>query len=75
MQITEAMLQAALQKTIDAGLISRRSSPDDDVINREILTAILQAALEAAPSRPEEMNFVVRQDTGPALESRSRQVR
>ena len=51
MQVTEAMLQAALQKAVEAGLISRRSIQADAMINREIMQAILQAALAAAHSK------------------------
>lgn len=54
-KITESMLQAALEKATEAGLISRRSRQSDAVTNREIMQAILAAALAAAPFEVDDM--------------------
>lgn len=52
MQITDAMLEAALGKAVEAGLLSRRSVQVDALSNREVIRTILQAALAAASSDP-----------------------
>lgn len=54
MEITEAMIQAAIRKATEAGLFPRHSTPFDTAINREIMLSILQAVAEAAAAEAAE---------------------
>ena len=51
MEVTESMVVPATQKSVDSGLISRRSIEADATMNRDIMHAILQAAFAAAYSK------------------------
>jgi hypothetical protein len=48
MAVTDAMVDAAMRKAIEAGLFPWRGSPEDMAIGREIMRSILQAASEVA---------------------------
>lgn len=47
-RISEAVLDAAIQKAVEAGVFPRRCSEFDAAINREVMNAILDAAFHAA---------------------------
>lgn len=53
MEITESMLQAAVRKATEAGLLSRRCTADEAERNRAVMRAILKAALELAEAEAE----------------------
>ncbi|TFW05798.1 hypothetical protein E4K72_10915 [Oxalobacteraceae bacterium OM1] len=48
MKITPAMLEAALLKAVEAGLIPRRSTAQEQLQNRQVIRSILEAAVAAA---------------------------
>ena len=48
MRITEAMVDAAMRKAIEAGLLTRRGTPEEMAIGREVMHSILRAAFEVA---------------------------
>jgi hypothetical protein len=50
MEITEEMLNAAMKKAIEAGLVPRRSTTGDMATYRDVLYRIVQAALAATQS-------------------------
>lgn len=58
MQITPAMLEAAIRKATEAGLFPRRSSASELAANREIMYSILQAVLDAAHNETMDAPFV-----------------
>lgn len=47
MELTDAMLQAAIDKAIEAGLLPKYVRKDASAVDREVLRLVLQAALEA----------------------------
>lgn len=47
MQATEQMIQAAVQKAKELGVLPRKISPEDIATNNEIMAEILQAAFNA----------------------------
>lgn len=49
MEITQEMLDAAVKKAIEAGILPRRSRPEDIETNAEIMLQVLQAAFEHLP--------------------------
>ena len=49
MDITEDMLQAAVRKAIEAGLLPRNACRDDASGSKELMRLIVQAALSAGP--------------------------
>lgn len=49
MEITQEMLEAAVKKAIEAGILPRRSCPEDIETNVEIMLQILEAAFEHLP--------------------------
>lgn len=49
MEITQEMLDAAVKKAIEAGILPRRSCPEDIETNAEIMLQILEAAFEHLP--------------------------
>lgn len=50
MNVTEEMLQAAIKKAIEAGLLPRRACHEDAQINKELMRLVVQAALNAQPA-------------------------
>jgi hypothetical protein len=46
MKITNEMLQSAIAKAIELGVLPRRSHPEDIATNAEIMHEVLLAALE-----------------------------
>lgn len=50
MQVTEEMLLAAMRKSIEHGIFSRRQSEDTYLQNLSALKEILEAAMKAQPS-------------------------
>lgn len=50
MNLTEEMLDAAIKKAIEAGLLPRHAYRQDMAMNRELIQTILQAALDARGS-------------------------
>lgn len=50
MEVTIEMLQAAMRKATEAGLLPRNSSAADRANSMEIMRTILQAALDALPA-------------------------
>lgn len=46
-RISEAALDAAIHKAVEAGIFPRRGNEFDAVINREVMRAILEAAFAA----------------------------
>lgn len=49
MEITQEMVDAAVRKAIEAGILPRRSCPEDIETNVEIMLQILEAAFEHLP--------------------------
>ncbi|MGE5648980.1 hypothetical protein [Noviherbaspirillum sp. UKPF54] len=49
MNITDEMLQAAVGKAIEAGLLPRNACRDNAVESKELMRLIVQAALSAEP--------------------------
>jgi hypothetical protein len=47
MNVTDEMLQAAMRKAIEAGLLPRRACPQELEINQQLLLLVVQAALNA----------------------------
>jgi hypothetical protein len=47
MQVSDQMIQAAVSKAMELGVLPRKSLPDDIATNSEIMAAILQAAVDA----------------------------
>ncbi|KRB84660.1 hypothetical protein ASE07_04515 [Noviherbaspirillum sp. Root189] len=43
------MIDAAMKKATEAGLLPRHASQEDVLINQELIRIVLQSALEAAP--------------------------
>jgi hypothetical protein len=65
MKITNEMLEAAMKKAVEAGLLPRHSRREDISINQELIRIVLQAALDAsaAPATaPVRQLQVVRQE-------------
>lgn len=50
MEINNEMLQAAIRKAVEAGLLPRHASPEEMRINRDLMRVVLQAAMDQAPS-------------------------
>jgi hypothetical protein len=51
MDVTYEMLQAAMRKAAEAGLLPRHARSEDARINQELVRAVVQAALDASPGR------------------------
>lgn len=51
MNITNEMLQAAMKKAVEAGLLPRNAYRENMSANQEVIRFILKAALEAAPAK------------------------
>jgi len=49
MKVTAQMIDAAMKKATEAGLLPRHAPQEDMLINQELIRAVLQSALEAAP--------------------------
>lgn len=49
MELTDAMLQAAIDKAIEAGLLPKYIRKEESSIDREVMRLVLQAALNASP--------------------------
>ncbi|RJF98986.1 hypothetical protein [Noviherbaspirillum saxi] len=49
MNITMQMIDAAVKKATEAGLLPRHARQEDLHINQELMRIVLQSALEAAP--------------------------
>jgi hypothetical protein len=49
MEITDEMLQAAVRKAVEAGLLPRNACRDDVIASKEIMRPIVQAILAANP--------------------------
>lgn len=50
MDITDAMLLAAVRKAVEAGLLPRRACRENAQENRELMRLVVQAALNALPA-------------------------
>lgn len=50
MELTEAMLQAAIDKAVEAGLLPKYVRKDESAVDREIMKLVLRAALDAGKS-------------------------
>jgi hypothetical protein len=51
-EITNEMLEAALKKAVEAGLLSRRQSAVEIIQNKQVIREILNAVLQAPKSAP-----------------------
>lgn len=49
MEISQEMVDAAVKKAIEAGILPRRSCPEDIETNVEIMLQVLEAAFEHLP--------------------------
>ena len=49
-RVTEEMLDAAVKKAVEAGLLPRHACREDSSGYQELIRYVLQAALEAAPT-------------------------
>ena len=47
MELTNAMLQAAIDKAVEAGLLPKYVRKDESAVDREVMRLVLQAALQA----------------------------
>jgi hypothetical protein len=59
MKVTTQMIDAAMKKATEAGLLPRHARHEDMLINQELIRVVLQSALEAAP-----VNALVVSQTG-----------
>lgn len=50
MHITNEMLQVAMKKAMEAGLLPRNACDENLYVNRELIRLILKAALYVAPA-------------------------
>lgn len=50
MELTNAMLQAAIDKAVEAGLLPKYVRKDESAFDREVMRLVLQAALQAEAS-------------------------
>ena len=50
MKVTPQMIDAAMKKATEAGLLPRHACGEDMLINQELIRIVLQSALEAAPA-------------------------
>ena len=49
MKVTNQMIDAAMRKAVEAGLLPRNACQEDMLIHQELIRIVLQSALEAAP--------------------------
>lgn len=49
MKVTNQMIDAAMKKATEAGLLPRHARHEEVLINQELIRVVLQSALEAAP--------------------------
>ncbi len=54
MNVTDDMLQAAIRKAIEAGLLPRRSCREEADVNRELIRLVVMAALRPLSPASEE---------------------
>lgn len=54
MKLTNAMLQAAIDKAIEAGLLPKYARKDESAVDREVMRLVLQAALNASPNNSQQ---------------------
>ncbi|HJV87571.1 MAG TPA: hypothetical protein VJ698_19030 [Noviherbaspirillum sp.] len=54
MNVTDEMLQAAIKKAIEAGLLPRRPCREEAEVNRELIRLVVMAALRPSPPALEE---------------------
>lgn len=54
MNVTNEMLQAAVKKAVEAGLLPRSACREKQAAHGELMRGILEAALELAPGRTTE---------------------
>lgn len=52
MLITDEMLQAAVTKAVELGILPRKAIPEDIATNKELMLEILQTAFNAAEQLP-----------------------
>jgi len=57
-RVSEAVLDAAIHKAVEAGVFTRRRAAFEMTTNREIMRAILHAAFSAASEEEAENNSV-----------------
>jgi hypothetical protein len=57
MQITDQMIQQAVKRATELGILPRKDVADDIATNNEIMEEILQAAINAEP--PDEAGSLV----------------
>lgn len=59
--VTDEMVEAAVKKAVEAGLLPRHACRDDTQGYQQLIRFVLQAAVEAAPTanrmRPELVRF------------------
>lgn len=48
MDVSDDMLQAAMKKAVEAGLLPRHASHEETRINRDLIRVVLQAGVDAA---------------------------
>lgn len=49
MKVTTQMIDAAMKKATEAGLLPRHARQEDILINQELIRIVLQSAMEVAP--------------------------
>lgn len=49
MKVTTQMIDAAMKKATEAGLLPRHARQEDVLINQELIRIVLQSAMEVAP--------------------------
>lgn len=62
-RVSDAVLDAALRKAVEAGVFPRRSTALEAANNREVMNSILHAAFTAARDEEPETDAVSTRDT------------
>jgi hypothetical protein len=51
MNVTDEMVQAAIKKAIEAGLLPRHACREEAEVNKELVRLVVQAALKSSTDR------------------------
>lgn len=64
MKVTNEMLEAAMKKAVEAGLLPRHACNEDVSINQELIRIVLQAALDTSHGGQVRQLQVVKAEAG-----------
>lgn len=59
MKLTEEMLDAAVEKAVEAGLLPRNACREDFAVNRELIRFVLQAGIDQSQCTSRRQRFSV----------------